>query len=406
MSLEIRRSFLQNTTLANRLDTIDRIIWIGLIILVVSLIFSIAILQISIFILTLATIVKIYLSPSKKFKLTLLDIAVILFLLSRLLSIPVSIDVLRSAGSLKKTPFFIMTYFVVSRNLETLDLKSINKLFKFLILSAILVSILGIAKYFFGVEERVGSTSAGYTTLAIFLSTTFAFTLGTGIYYNIFKNKIIWALSLILMLMCLAFTFARAQWIATFVVILLAGIIKNKKILPIAISAMLILILISPKIRDRALTISNPLKYSSERTIILKGAAEVFPDRFWFGHGIGTFQHIFPFKNEMKDKGVGRWHNDYIQVFMESGFIGLAIFLNLIFWIFKSGISIFKTQLNENQYILKGITFGIILSLVAFFVQSFASGFLGDPISSILFWFFVATLAALSQVINVTPKFD
>lgn len=396
---------MQNPNKLKWLNTIDRIIWVSLIILSLSLIFSIAIAQTILFLLTLAYIFKIYLSPFHKFKLTLLDIAVILFFLSRLISIPLSIDVARSVGSLKKTPFFIMTYFIVSRSLEDRDLKSLAKIFQYLIISAILVSIFGIVKYIGGLEERVGSTSAGYTTLSIFLSAVVAYTLGAGVYFQVFKNKFIWGLSLVLMLICLAFTFARAQWIATFVIILLAGVVKNKKILPIAISIVLILILISPKIRNRALTIANPFKYSSERTTIWKGAAEVFPDRFWFGHGIGTFHHIFPFKQEMKDKAVGRWHNDYIQVFMESGFIGMLIFLNLIFWIFKGGISIFKTRPEENQIMLKGITFGVILSLITFFVQGFVSGFIGDPISSILFWFFVAALAALEQISKLGLSF-
>lgn len=389
---------MENGTKNTRLEKLDKFIWGNLFILALTQIFSLGLTQIVVILATIAYGYKSYLKPDYKLLLTFLDYAVILFFLTRLISIPVSVDFWVSFGSLKKTPFYIMTYFVLSRSLEDLDEKSVQKLFQVFIVSAILVSIYASAKYVMGIETRVRSTTSGYTTLAIFLSATFAFTLGAGFYFDLFKQKIIWWSALILMLLCLALTFARAQWIAAFAAIFVIGIMKNKKILPITLGLVVILVLVSPKIRERAFTLANPMKNSSERTTIWKGAAQVFPQRFWLGHGIGSFHHIFPFKAEMKDKKIGRWHNDYIQAYMESGIFGLLIFLNLIFFIFRQGLAAYKKYGSENRFISQGLTFGVLLALLTFFVQGVASGFLGDPISSILFWIFVGVLSYLTRV--------
>lgn len=391
-------------TREKRVNQINQFIWFNLIILALTLIFSLGLAQIVVILLGLGYAIKLVLTPEKKFHLTYLDWAVLLFFGTRLLSIFISVDIMVSLGSLRKTPFFIITYFVVSRQLSEEAPEVVFKLFQYLIISAIIVSIYGIAKYLLGIEARVRSTGSGYTTLAIFLSAVFAFVLGTGIYFRWLKKKVYWFGILVLILVCLAFTFARAQWIATFVAVLVVGFIKNKKIIPITLGLVLILILVSPKIRDRVSTLANPLKHSSERTTIWKGAVSIFPERCWLGHGIGSFHQIFPFKDQMKDKKIGRWHNDYLQVFMESGLLGLIIFLHLIYAIFKTGMNAFKKWRMRENLLAQGMTFGILLALLTFFIQGFASGFLGDPISSILFWFLVGTLRGIFHYYNVLIK--
>jgi len=254
------------------------------------------------------------------------------------------------------------------------------------------VSVYGAAKYVLGIQTRVTSTTSGYTTLAIFLSAVFAFTLGAGLFFDILKKRVFWVLGLVVMLICLALTFARTQWLATFFIIFIVGIFRNRKILPIALGAVVILLLISPNLRNRATTLLNPAAHTSERNIIWKGAWEVFPDRFWFGHGIGSFHQIFPFKDQMQDKKVGRWHNDYIQAFMESGVVGFLIYLHLIFATIQVTISRYKRWAHANKAVPQGLIFGILLALLTFYFQGLASGFFGDPMSSILFWFFVGSL--------------
>lgn len=378
--------------LEKRLQTLDKIVWVNLIILALGLIFSLGIAQAVIIFMTIVFVYRIYLSPKKDFKLTFLDYAVIAFFLTRLISIPVSIDIGVSVGSLRKTPFFIMTYFVVSRSLLNLKKESLKKLVQYFLIAAVIVSVYGITKYLLGIQTRVTSTASGYTTLAIFLSAVFSVSLGAGMYFNLLKNKYYWLGSLGFMLICLALTFARAQWLATFFVVFLVGVIKNRKILPISLGIVILLLLVSPNLRNRAMSLTDPIKNSSERTTIYKGAWQIFPNHFWFGHGIGSFHKIFPLKHEMVDQKIGRWHNDYLQAYMESGVFGLSIFLFLIFAIYKTGIRLFRKLKDETQLEQKGLIFGILLALTTFFIQGVASGFFGDPVSSILFWFFMGSL--------------
>ncbi|MCI0512170.1 O-antigen ligase family protein [candidate division KSB1 bacterium] len=379
------------------LTSLDRIIDYNLLFIAFFSIFSLGIVQFFIVISVLALLYRLFQEPAHAHAMTFLDLAVWLFFLSRLISIPISVDISLSLGSLRKTPFDIMVYFLLSRHRRFAEKDQLQKFFRTLVIAAVLVSLYGSFKYVLGLQARITSTVSGYTTLAIYLSAVFAFTLGAGFYFQLLKQKVYWMLSLGLMLLGLAFTFARAQWIATAAVILIAAFIKNRKLIPITIAAIIILLFTSANLRNRALTLLNPVKHSSERTIIYRGAWEIFPDRCWFGHGIGSFKKIFPLRDTMQDQGVGRWHNDYLQAFMESGCFGLLIYLFLILALYKTGFAAYRRLREQGDIFRQGLIFGILLALTTFFIQGFASGFFGDPISTILFWIFVGSLAQISR---------
>jgi O-antigen ligase len=41
------------------------------------------------------------------------------------------------------------------------------------------------------------------------------------------------------------------------------------------------------------------------------------------GFGPRTFREVFPLMQQLADKGTSSWHNDFLQVYMESGLLGL-----------------------------------------------------------------------------------
>jgi putative inorganic carbon (HCO3(-)) transporter len=283
--------------------------------------------------------------------------------------------------------YFIVTNFVVTKNRD-----QIRKLFQILIVSAVLVSILGIAKHILGFEQRVTSPTSGYVTLAVFLAAIFSFTLGMGLFHKLFQRALILWSALLLILLCLTFTFSRSQWLAAFFVMIVIGIVKNVKIPLLFFLIIILIILFSPAIQERAFTLLDPLSHSSGRLVIWKGAYDVFPERPILGFGIGTFHTIFPFKEQLLDKGAGRWHSDYLQIAMESGLLGLAAFFYLIMMVFKRGITLYRRSSSENGF-QKGAIFGLMMAILSFLIGGLWSDFISDPISSMLFWFLIGMLA-------------
>ena len=105
----------------------------------------------------------------------------------------------------------------------------------------------------------------------------------------------------------------------------------------------------------------------------------VFPSRI--------FSLIFPLKAELTDPGIGSWHNDYLQVYMESGLVGLAAMLWFIFVIVWSAVKAYRRHTIPQA---TGKTFAALL--IATGVLFVVGGFLETHVS-LLFRFFFAILA-------------
>jgi O-antigen ligase len=124
--------------------------------------------------------------------------------------------------------------------------------------------------------------------------------------------------------------------------------------------------------------LSNPATLS-DRNIIWKGASELMFYHPIQGFGPRTFQQIFPYKNEFNDKGVAGWHNDFLQVYFESGIPGLLAFLFIILLIIYYGKISFKLNDMSNP--------GIFLSLIGLILSAFTAGFITSVVLSIVFVF-------------------
>ena len=69
------------------------------------------------------------------------------------------------------------------------------------------------------------------------------------------------------------------------------------------------------------------------------------------GFGPRTFHEIFPLFDAMPIRGVGSWHNDYLQVYMESGLLGLLPQLWLVGTVIIYGWkAVLASRSSEEQY--------------------------------------------------------
>ena len=146
--------------------------------------------------------------------------------------------------------------------------------------------------------------------------------------------------------------------------------------------------------------VENPTTLS-DRNIIIKGAEDLAFNHPLLGYGPRSFHQIFPYVNQLADKRIGSWHNDFIQVYFESGILGLISFCVLIISILWYS---FKYYLSEKINLdNKNISFGIFLAVMALVLSALTAGFIDSPVLSIEFAFFVSLLPAVIRLPQLLP---
>jgi O-antigen ligase len=140
----------------------------------------------------------------------------------------------------------------------------------------------------------------------------------------------------------------------------------------------------------------------SDRNILLMGAEDLFLkfQHPLLGYGPKTFQNIFPYTEELFDKKIGSWHNDFIQIYFESGILEVISFLILIIIPCRLIIKLLKKDIN-NDY--KNILWGILFGISGLVLSALTAGFIDSPVLSILFAFLIALVSA-ADFLNYTMK--
>jgi len=372
----------------------DKLIWLSIIAFLAAMIFSIAIVQILVGVMTTLWLIKIILIPGHKFIATQFDAPVLIFVAARVLSVFFSVDLSTSLPALyKEIPFYIL-FFAITNNISVLNKEKVKKLIWILIISGCIAALYGSAKVLFGFEERASSTTSGYSTLGMFLAVMISFTLWIGRNEEFFPARWIWSLSLLIMGSGLLLTFNRTHWGVVGVILLIVGLFKERIALLVTLGLGGLAIVFVPGVSERFYQMIHFLEYTSGRNIIWQGAFMLFASHPVFGFGPRTFEEIFPLYNQLEDKLIASWHNDYLQLYMESGIFGLIGFLWLIIAIYYFGAKVARQKKIDPFY--KDITIAILLGMTAFFLTGLVGGFIIDPITSLLFRFLLALLALIS----------
>jgi O-antigen ligase len=155
------------------------------------------------------------------------------------------------------------------------------------------------------------------------------------------------------------------------------------------------LLLFSPSVSRRLDQIIHVSENLSDRDILWKGASMVWLNHPILGYGPGTFAEVFPIRNELKDAKVGGWHNDYIQVSIESGLLGLISFIWLIYSIYNQVFIKLRRMKGDKEK--RRILLALVAGISTIFISSMTgSGFL-DILIRMMFVFLLAMTALLTQ---------
>jgi len=360
-----------------------------------TIIFSIAIAQAAALLALLLWLVKVVTTRNYPFSRSPVQIPFAVFVAIRILSIPLSTIPSVSIDALRTEIFFYGLFFVVLNEFDATNLKALRNLILILFASAALAAVIGSIKQLTGIAPRAVSTASGYYTLGMFLCTILALAFPLGSRGVIITPKWVWLSGSLLMLLGLLLTFNRLHWVAAGLAVFIGGALYERRLLAVFIAAGIAAVLFIPEVGARFQLLLQIGSNMSDRDIIWKGAMQIWDQHPVTGFGLRTFRDIFPLFDQVQDKGISSWHNDFLQVYMESGAIGLAAFISLFAVMLVTGFR--SVRLMAKDHPLRIALASLLLTMIPFMV----AGFILDALIHLLFFLVAGVLARLAEPIKI-----
>jgi len=325
--------------------------------------------------------------------------------------------------------------FIVGLNLS-INKDYLNKVAWFLLLSASIVSIVGILQYLFDPfavlilkQAAMPASTFGNKNMAaqpIILVLPLA---GYLFFSKLNSEKSAWLLATItsLLISFLFYTTARAAWLAVSIEIILISayiIINRKKIKEwcdwdrnkrnaciFGVLLTLLLVNLSSDGFTNFLSIATETTDSvvmsaqnsnSSRYQIWQTALNMIADSPLIGTGLGTYPHNLGTEGYATGIVVNftRVHNDLLELAVELGLVGITIFLTMIISIIASVVSILKRTETETHYFY----YLLLVALIGSFVNLQFSFPYQMAVPLVLFGLFSGMIAKQYDAVNGSHK--
>lgn len=241
---------------------------------------------------------------------------------------------------------------------------------------------------------------AGFVGMIIPLS------LGIAFMSRTIEKKVMYAFLSVVMAIALFFSLSRGGIISflggivIFSLVVFTKTLSKKRLIPVffflAVLAVYLFFLgMSPVIERFASTeVSN-----EQRLVAWQGVISAFKDYPLFGSGLGTFEYVF---KVYKPGGLyllwDHAHNDYLELLLEVGIIGVVIAGLFFFFVIKA---IIKADLSDRRIYLKAGFLGSITTIVIHSVFDFN---LQIPSNAMLFFLMLGMAAAMTKEQKTTSN--
>lgn len=255
---------------------------------------------------------------------------------------------------------YFMIYFLLVNNLQ--DIREAKFILYVLLIVALIIGIYAafqIPKTRMWSSNRLSAPFEGRpepNTLGAYLAIFFGIALSIFIYEKKSLLKKLCVALLVLLPFPIMFSFSRSVYIATIAMVVVMAIISKRKWLFFAIAAFFILspFILPHAVIDRALYNFKDPRYfgildpsSAERVVVYKKVWYNFKLHPILGGGIGMMGGVLD--------------SQYARVIMETGLIGIILFLWLLFRLLKTGIKLFK---NTAEGWVKGMGAGFSIAVI------------------------------------------
>jgi len=370
----------------NLLKILNRLIDVGIVGFISASVVSIAATQIFYALAFAAWTFKLLLAPKSKLRFAPLDFAFGIFFLSALLSTVFSAEPLKSFIGLKKFLLIPIPY-LIANNIKSEE--RMRELIYLIFFMTALVSLYGLTLYFGGLQDRLRATQSIYMTMGGLLVIVASFVLSLFLFNNRLKEKLLLGITLFLLLTSLIFTYTRSSWVGFLSAALLIGVLKTPRFLFFLAFLLLLSIFFLPQgvIERGKSTFSGRDWTVADRVAMWKAGAKMVRDHPLVGVGLIDLKAIYQ-KYMLPEayQVVGHLHNNFVQIGVTMGFLGLTSFLWLLYNIAHTEFQIYR-KIKEEEKFLKAITLGSLASFFGFLMNGFFEWNFGDAEVIMLIWF-------------------
>lgn len=195
----------------------------------------------------------------------------------------------------------------------------------------------------------------------------------------------------------MAMTYSRASWVGLVVTAAVFVVLWNRKLIPLGIFAALVVLAALPDtVFNRILTIFDSSDTStSSRFPLYYAAADFLQQRPILGAGLGTDAVRQAIDDLNLFHGYDRFvhcHDIYLQVWCETGLVGLITFVGGILWTFKRGCQAAARALCHP--VVRMAVIGGVAALAGTMVCGIADYIWNYPRVMLIFWFVCAVALA------------
>lgn len=333
---------------------------------------------------------------NKKRSFDSINLFFLVFILIRIISIFFSVNFDISVESLYKDALFYLGLFAFSYYFKALGYSRMKIVFSWYIVFASVIALISIIAFNLNYWERATSIFLGTSSYTNQLFVAFAILLFA--FKPDISNKkdwVLWSIKGAIILSGVILNFSRSDTAVAVLIIFSAIFLGKLKLKPTSFFLVTTIIISSFSIYNNSTMMGTRFeqgKSTSGRSVIWQSAFDKLWDRPLLGHGPRTFNTVFIEYDKLDDKFIGSWHNDYITITMESGFIGLTSYLTFIFFIFYSGFTSL-TKITDGER--KNFLYGFMVAIAGMFLSALFSGLVNNPNLSVLFVFIVGAYTSL-----------
>lgn len=417
---------------------LDKAVYAGLLLFAFSLPISTALTNIAWIWLLLSTGIKIVIDRNMLVR-TILDRPFFWLLAITAMSTITAIDPWHSFQEWRQISLITIYWLMVNM---IKDEEQLKKMVYYFVVGSVLVSLYGIMEYVLGINMidqvivsnpysfmqawpatilrhlsldhgRVIATRSHPLTFAegIMMALCFVFCLGVFSESKSRRNRS-W-LVIIVIGLCLLFTNSRGPWLGAVIGLVSLLFFKPSKKVLIAVVAALIAIPImiygvNTFTHDNRNSIVDRLEKaknwrsdgdSRERVLMWQSGREMIKDRPLLGLGLGNIHEVY-----LQYKSAKAWHtgvenelhSNIVQIAVERGLLGLAMFIWVLVAFFREGYRTLKI-LPDNKPFLKAVTAGGLLSVVSCLGAGFTETTYNDSEVIMIFYFMMGMVMWIRQ---------
>lgn len=226
----------------------------------------------------------------------------------------------------------------------------------------------GLLAWFFHKCERARGFYSIYMTLAGVIAMVLAsavprFAAGT---LRVGTAGVAWLVALV----GLGLTYVRSAWVGFVVGSVGALAVVRRRGWPVGLAVLLLALALSlPGVVDRVRTIGSVADDTTrDRLAMLSGGLRMARDHPWLGIGPGQVKFLYPVyaPPEALRRSTSHLHDTPLQILVERGVVGLALWLWLFVAFFRRSVAIYRRlRAREDRALVAGVMAAIVTFLVA-----------------------------------------